>query len=127
MLLCICVSERSSLQSGDGVCYYMYPPKYKYRNSKLISRTTREGFWKPTGNARPIFSTKTGEEIGSNRTLVFYYNNKNKTCWVMYEYQLNPTDSDQQVSDHSCPTMLLLIIAKIGLGVPRPIRPLGTS
>ncbi|XVF81223.1 hypothetical protein PTKIN_Ptkin15bG0138900 [Pterospermum kingtungense] len=95
----ICESEpgelagRSALQTGDRLWYFMYPPKYKYRNSKRISRTTLEGYWKPTGNARKIINPDTGVEIGSKKTLVFYKGQcndkiKNKTCWVMHEYEL---------------------------------------
>ncbi|XVF21347.1 hypothetical protein REPUB_Repub12eG0082800 [Reevesia pubescens] len=107
----ICESEpwelpgRSTLQTGDRLSYFVYPPKYKYRNSKRISRTTLEGYWKPTGNPRKIINTDTGEVIGSKKTLVFYKGqcndkNRNKTCWVMHEYELmaapTPTDSDQK-------------------------------
>ncbi|XP_022771498.1 NAC domain-containing protein 69-like isoform X2 [Durio zibethinus] len=107
----ICESEpwelpgRSTLQTGDRLWYFMYPPKYKYRNSKLISRTTLVGYWKPTGNARKIINPDTGEEIGSKKTLVFHkgqYNdkNKNRTPWVMHEYELKvtpkATDFDQK-------------------------------
>ncbi|GMI76186.1 hypothetical protein HRI_001287900 [Hibiscus trionum] len=93
---------RSTLQTGDRPWYFMYPPKYKYRNSKLISRTTMEGYWKPTGNARKIINSETRSEIGSKKTLVFYKGqcnskNKNKTSWVMHEYELNATtESDQK-------------------------------
>ncbi|KAK8639413.1 hypothetical protein V6N13_137794 [Hibiscus sabdariffa] len=92
---------RSALQTGDRLWYFMYPPKYKYRNSKLISRTTLEGYWKPTGNARKIINSETRSEIGSKKTLVFYKGqcnnkNKNKTSWVMHEYELNATvETDQ--------------------------------
>ncbi|EOX93860.1 hypothetical protein QUC31_004323 [Theobroma cacao] len=96
--------ERSAFQTGDRLWYFMYQPKYKYRNSKRISRTTLEGYWKPTGNARKIINHHTGEEIGSKKTLVFYKGqcndkNKNRTCWVMHEYELTaakPTHSDHK-------------------------------
>ncbi|XVE72723.1 hypothetical protein DITRI_Ditri11bG0061800 [Diplodiscus trichospermus] len=86
----------STLHTGDRLWYFMYPAKYKYRNSKLISRTTPQGYWKPTGNARKIIDHETGEEIGSKKTLVFYKGQcnekkKNKTCWVMHEYELKAT------------------------------------
>ncbi|KAL4323671.1 hypothetical protein GQ457_11G003760 [Hibiscus cannabinus] len=93
---------RSALQTGDRLWYFMYTPKYKYRNSKLISRTTLEGYWKPTGNARKIINSETRSEIGSKKTLVFYRGqcnnkNKNKTSWVMHEYELNATvETDQK-------------------------------
>ncbi|OMO95898.1 No apical meristem (NAM) protein [Corchorus olitorius] len=84
---------RSILQTGDNLWYFMYHPKYKYRNSKRISRTTPQGYWKPTGNARKIINSRTAHPIGTKKTLVFYKGHfsdkdKNKTCWVMHEYQL---------------------------------------
>ncbi|TYJ23765.1 hypothetical protein E1A91_A08G215000v1 [Gossypium mustelinum] len=95
----ICESEpwelpgRSVLQTGDRLWYFMYPPKYKYRNSKLVSRTTLEGYWKITGKARKIINSETGMEIGNKKTLLFYKGQcndkiKNNTCWVMHEYEL---------------------------------------
>ncbi|XP_039021439.1 protein FEZ-like isoform X2 [Hibiscus syriacus] len=89
--------------TGDRSWYFMYPPRYKYLNSKLISRTTLEGYWKPTGNPRKIINSETGSQIGSKRTLVFYEGqcnnkNKNKTSWVMHEYELKATaESDQNI------------------------------
>ncbi|MBA0791294.1 hypothetical protein Gohar_015884 [Gossypium harknessii] len=99
------LAEGSKLQTGDRLWYFVYAPTYKYRNSKRINRTTREGYWKPTGNARKIIDPKTGEVIGTKKTLVFYKgqcNDKNKirTCWVMHEYELvaapNSIDIDQK-------------------------------
>ncbi|XP_039021438.1 NAC domain-containing protein 71-like isoform X1 [Hibiscus syriacus] len=93
----------SNFQTGDRSWYFMYPPRYKYLNSKLISRTTLEGYWKPTGNPRKIINSETGSQIGSKRTLVFYEGqcnnkNKNKTSWVMHEYELKATaESDQNI------------------------------
>lgn len=107
-VLDICGSEpwelagRSGLQTGDRLWYFIYQPKYKYHNSKRISRTTVEGYWKPTGNARKIINPDTGVEIGTKKTLVFYkgqYSDKNKTCWVMHEYELKPVPS-ATTSDH---------------------------
>ncbi|KAK8285602.1 hypothetical protein V6Z11_D08G232000, partial [Gossypium hirsutum] len=80
---------RSVLQTGDRLWYFMYPPKYKYRNSKLVSRTTLEGYWKITGKARKIVNSETGMEIGNKKTLLFYKGQCNdKICWVMHEYEL---------------------------------------
>ncbi|MFQ6665228.1 hypothetical protein Gotur_032028 [Gossypium turneri] len=99
------LAEGSKLQTGDRLWYFIYAPTYKYRNSKRINRTTREGYWKPTGNARKIIDPKTGEVIGTKKTLVFYKGqcndkNKIKTCWVMHEYELvaapNSIDIDQK-------------------------------
>ncbi|KAA3459271.1 NAC domain-containing protein 83-like [Gossypium australe] len=99
------LAESSKLQTGDRLWYFIYSPTYKYRNSKRINRTTREGYWKPTGNPRKIIDTKTGKVIGTKRTLVYYKGQCNdkfkiRTCWVMHEYELvaapNSIDTDQK-------------------------------
>ncbi|MBA0796867.1 hypothetical protein Gohar_007599, partial [Gossypium harknessii] len=99
---------RSVLQTGDRLWYFMYPPKYKYRNSKLVSRTTLEGYWKITGKARKIVNSETGMEIGNKKTLLFYKGQcndkiRNNTCWVMHEYELkamlDSTISHQDILD----------------------------
>ncbi|TYI16068.1 hypothetical protein ES332_A08G229300v1 [Gossypium tomentosum] len=107
----ICESEPWELpvlQTGDRLWYFMYPPKYKYRNSKLVSRTTLEGYWKITGKARKIINSETGMEIGNKKTLLFYKGQcndkiKNNTCWVMHEYELkamlDSTNSHQDILD----------------------------
>ncbi|XP_039030576.1 NAC domain-containing protein 91-like [Hibiscus syriacus] len=99
------LAESSKLQTGDRLWYFIYSPKYKYRNSKRINRTTRDGYWKPTGNARKVIDPKTRKLIGTKKTLVYYKGqcndgNKIKTCWVMHEYELkadlNSSDTDQK-------------------------------
>ncbi|XVF32153.1 hypothetical protein REPUB_Repub17cG0057500 [Reevesia pubescens] len=95
----------------------MYPPKYKYPNSKRISRTTLEGYWKPTGNTRKIINPDTGEEIGSKKTLVFYKGqcndkNRNKTCWVMHEYELKVVPKATHPDQHPIKTFNLCKLKK---------------
>ncbi|GMI98639.1 hypothetical protein HRI_003533200 [Hibiscus trionum] len=98
------LAESSKLQTGDRLWYFIYSPKYKYPNSKRLNRTTREGYWKPTGNARKVVDPETGRVIGSKKTLVYYKgqcnDNKIKTCWVIHEYELkvdpNSIGTDQK-------------------------------
>ncbi|XWS76789.1 hypothetical protein CRYUN_Cryun01aG0208000 [Craigia yunnanensis] len=90
----------SNIHSGDQVWYFFYRPNYKYRNSTRINRTTNEGYWKPTGNPRKIMARDLVTEIGKKRTLVFYKgrvgdNNKDKTGWIMHEYELASTLPNQ--------------------------------
>ncbi|XP_022759627.1 NAC domain-containing protein 5-like [Durio zibethinus] len=90
----------SNIHSGDHVWYFFYRPNYKYRNSTRIKRTTNEGYWKPTGNPRKIMARDLQTEIGQKRTLVFYKgrvsdSNKNKTGWIMHEYELTATLPNQ--------------------------------
>ncbi|KAE8685310.1 hypothetical protein F3Y22_tig00111099pilonHSYRG00176 [Hibiscus syriacus] len=98
------LAEISKLQAGDRLWYFIYSPRYKYRNSKRINRTTRHGYWKPTGNAREVIDPKTGELIGTKKTLVYYEGqcndgNKIKTCWVTHEYELK-ADPNSIDTDH---------------------------
>ncbi|OMO82379.1 No apical meristem (NAM) protein [Corchorus olitorius] len=90
----------SNIHSGDQVWYFFYRPNYKYRNSTRIKRTTNQGYWKPTGNFRKVMSRDLETEIGKKRTLVFYKgrvgdNIKNKTGWIMHEYELTATLPNQ--------------------------------
>ncbi|XP_022757650.1 NAC domain-containing protein 45-like [Durio zibethinus] len=90
----------SNIHSGDQVWYFFYRPNYKYRNSARIKRTTNEGYWKPTGNPRKIMARDLQTKIGQKRTLVFYKgrvsdSNKNKTGWIMHEYELTATLPNQ--------------------------------
>ncbi|XVF72916.1 hypothetical protein PTKIN_Ptkin12aG0159200 [Pterospermum kingtungense] len=92
--------SHSNIHSGDQVWYFFYRPNYKYRNSTRIKRTTSEGYWKPTGNPRKIMARDMETEIGKKRTLVFYKgrvsgNNRNKTGWIMHEYELTATLPNQ--------------------------------
>ncbi|ONK55917.1 uncharacterized protein A4U43_C10F2280 [Asparagus officinalis] len=66
------------------------------------SRTTKNGFWKATGKEQPIFNT-TGPKhlIGHKKTLVFYMGRAPhgaKTDWVMNEYSLPETSSQNPLS-----------------------------
>ncbi|XVE77358.1 hypothetical protein DITRI_Ditri13aG0056000 [Diplodiscus trichospermus] len=93
--------EHSNIHSGDQVWYFFYRPNYKYRNSTRIKRTTNEGYWKPTGNPRKIMARDLETVIGKKRTLVFYKghvsdNNKNKTGWIMHEYELTAATPNQR-------------------------------
>ncbi|KAK6260468.1 NAC domain - like 10 [Theobroma cacao] len=90
----------SNIHSGDQVWYFFYRPNYKYRNSTRIKRTTNEGYWKRTGNPRKVMARDLETEIGEKRTLVFYKgrvsdDNKNKTGWIIHEYELTATLPNQ--------------------------------
>ncbi|KAL2575415.1 hypothetical protein AAZV13_16G014500 [Glycine max] len=69
--------------------FFFSPVDYKYSNSKRVNRTTKCGFWKPTGKDRGIRSKDTNNVIGTKKTLVYYQGRVSsgvKSNWVIHEY-----------------------------------------
>ncbi|WVZ17193.1 hypothetical protein V8G54_010175 [Vigna mungo] len=52
--------------------FFFSPVGFKYSNSKRINRTTKCGFWKPTGKDREIRSSHSNTLIATKKTLVYY-------------------------------------------------------
>ncbi|CAL1398828.1 unnamed protein product [Linum trigynum] len=80
----------TEVDTDESVWYFLAAPDYKYANSKRANRTTKAGYWKPTGKERMVRAESTGEEIGTKRTLVFYKGRVPKgvkTHWIMHEYK----------------------------------------
>ncbi|CAN1309654.1 NAC domain-containing protein 69 [Linum perenne] len=80
----------SQVNTDEPVWYFLSAPECKYANSKRSNRTTKNGYWKPTGKERVVRSETTNEEIGTKKTLVFYTGrvpNGVKTDWIMHEYK----------------------------------------
>ncbi|CAN0889199.1 Protein NTM1-like 9 [Linum grandiflorum] len=80
----------SHVDSDEPVWYFMSAPDFKYANSKRSNRTTKKGYWKPTGKERTVRAESTNEEIGTKKSLVFYKGrvpNGVKTDWIMHEYK----------------------------------------
>ncbi|CAN1309659.1 Protein CUP-SHAPED COTYLEDON 2 [Linum perenne] len=78
------------VNTDEPVWYFLSAPECKYANSKRSNRTTKNGYWKPTGKERVVRSETTNEEIGTKKTLVFYTGrvpNGVKTDWIMHEYK----------------------------------------
>ncbi|KAL3752937.1 hypothetical protein ACJRO7_000348 [Eucalyptus globulus] len=78
--------------SGKELFFFCHV-KRKYLNSNRSNRTTKAGYWKPTGEVPTIVSEDTEAKIGIRKTLVFYEGRMPKgtrTNWVMHEYHLNP-------------------------------------
>ncbi|KAF7848478.1 hypothetical protein BT93_L1914 [Corymbia citriodora subsp. variegata] len=78
--------------SGKELFFFCHV-KRKYLKSNRSDRTTKAGYWKPTGKVRAVMDEDTDAQIGIKRTLVFHEGhmpNGKRTNWVMYEYYLNP-------------------------------------
>ncbi|XP_047156701.1 NAC domain-containing protein 62-like isoform X2 [Vigna umbellata] len=71
--------------------FFFSPVNLKYSNSKRFKRTTKSGFWKPTGKPRDVRKGDTKTDIGTKKTLVFQSGNVSKgvtvnSNWVIHEY-----------------------------------------
>ncbi|KAL3752941.1 hypothetical protein ACJRO7_000352 [Eucalyptus globulus] len=78
--------------SGKELLFFCHL-KRKYLNSNRSNRTTKAGYWKPTGEVPTIVSEDTEAQIGIRKTLVFYEGRMPKgkrTNFVMHEYLLKP-------------------------------------
>ncbi|XP_021676072.1 NAC domain-containing protein 71 isoform X2 [Hevea brasiliensis] len=89
------LSDKSKIKSNDQVYYFFCPRDYKYTHSRRSNRTTKAGYWKPTGKPRKVKDIRTKKPIGTKRTLVFYEKEHPKakavrTKWIMHEYEYIP-------------------------------------
>ena len=69
--------------------FFFSPVDFKYSNSKRVNRTTKCGFWKPTGKDREIRSLDTDTLIATKKTLVYYKGRVSrgvKSNWIIHEY-----------------------------------------
>ncbi|KAJ4727991.1 NAC domain containing protein [Melia azedarach] len=84
--------KHSPLPPDDRVWYFFNV------HSNRTSRTTNIGYWKVTGNPRPIRDKQGKKEIGYRKILVFHrgrHPNGVGTKWVMHEYRSSNVPSNK--------------------------------
>lgn len=101
----------SKLKSRDNEWYFFGVQDRKYVNGSRVNRATGNGYWKATGNDRPIIHNC--RTVGMKKTLVFYSGRApcgKRTNWVMHEYRL--TDDELAKSGIALDAYLLCKILK---------------
>ncbi|KAJ8445067.1 hypothetical protein Cgig2_022587 [Carnegiea gigantea] len=101
----------SKLKSRDNEWYFFGVQDRKYVNGSRVNRATGKGYWKATGNDRPIIHNC--RTVGMKKTLVFYSGRApcgKRTNWVMHEYRL--TDEELAKSGIALDAYLLCKILK---------------
>ncbi|XP_021761189.1 NAC domain-containing protein 2-like [Chenopodium quinoa] len=101
----------SKLKSRDNEWYFFGVQDRKYVNGSRVNRATGKGYWKATGNDRPIVHNF--RTVGMKKTLVFYSGRApcgKRTNWVMHEYRL--TDEELAKSGIIMDSYLLCKILK---------------
>ncbi|KNA14893.1 hypothetical protein SOVF_103190 [Spinacia oleracea] len=103
--------DLSKLKSRDNEWYFFGVQDRKYVNGSRVNRATGKGYWKATGNDRPIIHNF--RTVGMKKTLVFYSGRApcgKRTNWVMHEYRL--TDDELAKSGVVLDAYLLCKILK---------------
>ncbi|XP_027365033.1 NAC domain containing protein 50 isoform X2 [Abrus precatorius] len=83
------LADKSRLKTRDQEWYFFSALDKKYGNGGRMNRATVKGYWKATGNDRPVKHEQ--KEVGLKKTLVFHSGRAPdgvRTNWVMHEYRL---------------------------------------
>ncbi|KAK7381936.1 hypothetical protein VNO80_00513 [Phaseolus coccineus] len=92
---------KSAVQFDLPEWFFFSPVDFKYSNSKRVNRTTKCGFWKPTGKDREIRSLDTDTLIATKKTLVYYKGRVSrgfKSNWIIHEYHAVTFHENQRTS-----------------------------
>ncbi|KAE9619242.1 putative transcription factor NAM family [Lupinus albus] len=83
------LADKSRLKTRDQEWYFFSALDKKYGNGGRMNRATNKGYWKATGNDRPVKHEQ--RTVGLKKTLVFHSGRApdgKRTNWVMHEYRL---------------------------------------
>ncbi|XP_059432354.1 NAC domain-containing protein 82-like [Corylus avellana] len=108
--------EKSILGNGDLKWYFFCPLEKKYSRGARMNRTAEGGFWKVTGNDRPVLHNE--DSVGSIKTLIFHEGKAPgaRTDWVMHEYRLEDKNLAEREVVQNDKYVLCVIFQKEGRG-----------
>ncbi|KAG4983838.1 hypothetical protein JHK87_028587 [Glycine soja] len=98
------LADKSRLKTRDQEWYFFSALDKKYGNGGRMNRATSKGYWKATGNDRPVRHDQ--RTVGLKKTLVFHSGRApdgKRTNWVMHEYRLVEEELERAGSGSSQP------------------------
>lgn len=107
-LLNVFCLDKSRLKTRDQEWYFFSALDKKYGNGGRMNRATNKGYWKATGNDRPVKHEQ--RTVGLKKTLVFHSGRApdgKRTNWVMHEYRLVEEELERAGNGPSQPQVRL--------------------
>lgn len=120
------LADKSRLKTRDQEWYFFSALDKKYGNGGRMNRATSQGYWKATGNDRPV---RHGQRtVGLKKTLVFHSGRApdgKRTNWVMHEYRIVEEELERVGTGSSQPQdayVLCRVFHKNNIGPPNGQR-----
>ncbi|XP_047152339.1 NAC domain containing protein 50-like [Vigna umbellata] len=120
------LADKSRLKTRDQEWYFFSALDKKYGNGGRMNRATNKGYWKATGNDRPVKHDQ--RTVGLKKTLVFHSGRApdgKRTNWVMHEYRLVDEELERAGTGSSQPQdayVLCRVFHKNNIGPPNGQR-----
>ncbi|TKY51740.1 NAC domain-containing protein 78 [Spatholobus suberectus] len=120
------LADKSRLKTRDQEWYFFSALDKKYGNGGRMNRATSKGYWKATGNDRPVKHEQ--RNVGLKKTLVFHSGRApdgKRTNWVMHEYRLVEEELERAGTGSSQPQdayVLCRVFHKNNIGPPNGQR-----
>ncbi|KAL5195573.1 NAC domain containing protein 50 [Glycine soja] len=102
------LADKSRLKTRDQEWYFFSALDKKYGNGGRMNRATSKGYWKATGNDRPVRHDQ--RTVGLKKTLVFHSGRApdgKRTNWVMHEYRLVEEELERAGTGSSQPQLAM--------------------